>query len=104
MSQVSEIKCPSCGQWSQWTNRIDAKCPHCGAYLDPMRVEYAEERRLNTERARRDSYLVIQPNEDPVVGMFKQFINWLRWGTLFGVSVIFFIIFAAVIVYGLIML
>lgn len=103
MSQ-SEIKCPVCGKWSEWTSRVDAKCPHCGAYLDPSRFLYNEERKMTTEKARRESYLVIHPNEDPVVGMFKQFVNWLRWGTFFGISVIFFVIGAAVIIYGLIML
>ena len=104
MSQISEIKCHSCGQWSNWTSRIDEKCPHCGAYLDPGRLQYAEENRVNMERNRKNSYLVINKDDDPIVQMGKQFVNWLRWTTFYGISVIYVIIALMVIVYGLIML
>jgi len=104
MSQESEIKCPACGKWSKWTNKIDETCPYCGAYLDAPRLQYAEENRLNTEKVRRDSYLVINETDDPIVQMFKQFVNWLRWATFFGISVIYFVIVIVVVLYGLVML
>ena len=104
MSQLSEIKCPSCGKWSEWTGKMNEKCPHCGAHFDPGRLQYAEEIRINTERNRENSYLVIKDTDDPLVQMFKQFVNWLRWATFYGISVIYFIIAFMVIVYGLVML
>jgi len=104
MSQISEIKCPVCGEWSKWTGKMDERCPHCNAHLDPGRLQYAAEKRINTERSTNNSYLVIKDTDDPVVQMLKQFIGWLRWGTFYGISVIFIIIAVMVILYGLVML
>jgi hypothetical protein len=104
MSEVSEIKCPACGKWCNWTSKIDETCPNCHAHLDPGRLQYAEEKRMNTEKARKNSYLIIKDTEDPIVQMFKQFINWLRWATFFGISVIYVVIAIMVIAYGLVML
>ena len=104
MSQESEIKCPTCGNWSKWTSKIDEKCPHCGAYLDHGRLQYAEQNRMNTEKVRQNSYLVIKETDDPIVQMFKQFVNWQRWSTIYGISVIYFVIVIVVVLYGLVML
>ena len=104
MSQISEIKCPVCGKWSKWTSKMDEKCPNCNAYLDPGRLQYAEEKRINTEKNRKNSYLIIKDTDDPVVQMLKQFVNWLRWSTFYGISVIYFIIVIMVVLYGLVML
>jgi len=104
MSQVSEIKCPVCGKWSKWTNKIDERCPGCGAHLDPSRLQYAEEKRITTETQRQNSYLVVKESDDPLVQMGKQFVNWLRWATFYGISVIYVVIAIAVILFGLVML
>ena len=104
MSQVSEIKCPVCGKWGEWTSKIDEKCPHCGAYLDHGRLLYAEERKIKAEQAKQNSYLIIKETDDPLVQMGKQFVNWLRWATFYGISVIYFIIAFVVVLYGLVML
>ena len=104
MSQVSEIKCPICGEWCKWTSKIDEKCPNCHERLDPGRFQYAEEKRINTERDRDNSYLIIKDTDDPIVQMFKQFIGWLRWTTFYGISVVFFVIAIMVIVFGLAMI
>ena len=104
MSQVSEIKCPVCGKWCDWTGKIDEKCPNCHSHLDPGRLQYAEEKRINSEKDKTDSYLIIKDTDDPIVLMLKQFIHWLRWTTFYGISVIFIVIAVMVIVYGLIML
>jgi endogenous inhibitor of DNA gyrase (YacG/DUF329 family) len=104
MSQVSEIKCPVCGKWSNWTDKIDARCPNCNEQFNPERVRYAEERRINTERVRNEGYLIIKDSDDPVIQMSKQFVNWLRWTTFYGISVIFFFIAIMIIVFGLVML
>ncbi len=104
MSQNSEIKCPVCEKWSKWTGKIDERCPHCNAYLDPGRFLYAEEKRVINERNKRDSYLVMEKSDDPLVQMARQFVNWLRWTTFYGISVIYFIIAIMVVAYGLFML
>jgi len=104
MSQISEIKCPGCGKWSEGTGKIDEKCPHCGAYYNPGRVHYAEQTRINTARNKENSYLLIKDTDDPLVNMGKQFLNWLRWTTFYGISVIYFVIALMVVVFGLVML
>jgi hypothetical protein len=104
MSQVSEIKCPTCGKWSNWTNKIDEKCPHCNSYLDPERHKYAEEMRVTAEAMRQNSYLLVKDTDDPVIQMGKQFTNWLRWTTFYGISVIYFVIALMIIVFGIVAL
>jgi predicted amidophosphoribosyltransferase len=104
MSKLSEIKCPVCGKWSEWTGKMDERCPHCNAHLDPGRLQYAEEQRINIEKNKENSYLVLKDTDDPIVQMFKQFVHWLRWATFYGISVVYIIIAVMVILYGLVML
>jgi hypothetical protein len=104
MSKVSEIKCPVCEKWSNWTGKIDERCPNCNAQLDAGRFRYAEENRINAEKIKKDSYLIIKDTDDPVVQIFKEFVNWLRWATFYGISVIYFVIGIMIIIYGLVML
>jgi hypothetical protein len=100
MSQVSEIKCPSCRKWGKWTGKMDERCEHCHEHLEAGRLHYAEEIKINTEKNRKNSYLIIKENEDPLVKMFKEFVNWLRWSTFYGISAIYFVIAFMIIVYG----
>ena len=102
MSQVSEIKCSVCGEWCKWNNQIDEKCPHCQAYLDPGRYQYAQEKKSHTEANRQSSYLLVNDTDDPIVQMAKQFFNWLRWGTIYGVSVLVFIVAILLVAFGLV--
>lgn len=104
MSQVSEMKCPVCGKWCNWTSKIDARCPNCNAQLHSARYKYEEERRMNTERIKTTGYLIVKDSDDPVVQMVKQFINWLRWTTFYGVSIIFFFVAFMIVVFGLVIL
>jgi len=104
MSQINEIKCPVCGKWSNWTGKIDERCPHCNAHLDPVRFQYEEQRKINTEQTLKDSYLIIKDTDDTIVQTSKEFINLLRWTTFYGMSIIYFVIAAMIIIFGLIML
>jgi hypothetical protein len=104
MGQVSEIKCPVCGKWSNWTGKIDERCPNCGAQLDPGRFQYAEEKRINTENIQKNSYLILKDTDDPIIQMGKQFINWLRWTTFYGISAIYFVVVIMIVLFGLVML
>ena len=104
MSNVSEIKCPTCGEWGNWTSKIDERCTNCGEQLDPRRYAYEEDRRVTTERIKNESYLIIKDTDDPIVQMFKQFVNWLKWATFYGISEIYFVIAIIIILYGLVMI
>lgn len=104
MGKFSEIKCPGCGKWCNWTSRMDEKCPNCDAQLDPVRFQYEEEKRITAEMLQKNNYFLIKDTDDPVVQMFKQFTNWLRWTTLYGISVIYFVIVIMIILFGLAMI
>ena len=104
MSLESEIKCPHCGKWSKWTGKVDARCPYCGEYLEPGRVQHAEDVKTNYDKARKSGFLVIKSTDDPIVKILKEFVNWIRWTTFYGISVIYIIIAFLVIVYGLVMI
>ena len=104
MSQISEIKCPNCGQWSKWTDKVDDKCPHCGAYFEPGRLLYAEEKKMITARNRESGYLVIHENDDPIIKILKEFVNWIRWGTFYGISVMYVIIAVMIVLYGVVLI
>ncbi len=104
MSQISEVKCPHCGQWSKWTGSVGDKCPHCGQYFEPQRILYAEEKKMITARNREAGYLVIHENDDPIIKILKEFVNWIRWGTFYGISVIYIIIAIGIVLYGLVIL
>lgn len=104
MSQISERKCPTCGKWSNWTGKIDERCPHCNSHLDPTRYKYAEEQRITAERMYKAGVLDIKDTDDPIIQMFKQFINWLLWTTFYGISIIYVFIAVMIVLYGLVML
>ncbi|OCX54646.1 hypothetical protein BEL04_10490 [Mucilaginibacter sp. PPCGB 2223] len=104
MSQLSEIKCPVCAQWSNWTGKVDAKCPHCGAQLEPEHLKYEQEKKARTEQTKESSYLIIKDTDDTIVQMGKQFVNWLRWSTFFGISVIYFFVALMILVFGVVAL
>jgi len=103
MSQISEIKCPVCGKWSNWTGKIDETCPHCSAQLDPGRFQYEEQKRIHAENIQKNSYLVVNDTDDPIIQMGKQFINWLRWTTFYGISAIYFVVVIMIVLFGLVM-
>ncbi|HVV56507.1 MAG TPA: hypothetical protein VHC47_14325 [Mucilaginibacter sp.] len=101
---LNEIKCPHCGHWVTWHSHIDERCPNCGEYLEKDRFLHAQAKKADEESKRASGYLVISESDDTIVQIFKEFVNWLRWGTFFGISVIYFVIAIAVVIYGLILL
>jgi len=101
---VSEIKCPNCGKWSNWNGKSEETCPHCGQHLDPGRFRYAEEQKVIYHRNRQNGFMAIKGDDDPVIKIFKEMVNWVRWTTFYGISVIYIIIAVMVILYGLVMI
>lgn len=99
MSNISEIKCPKCGQWNPWTDKEDDKCAGCGNYLEPDRHRHAEEVKVQDSKM---NYLVIKETDENLVQLGKIFINGLRWGSYLGAVVFFLFIAAMIVVFGLI--
>ena len=104
MSQVDEIKCPACGKWCNWTGKVNEKCPNCGSLLDSEHFQYAEEKRIYAEKNQGSSYLVIKDTDDTIVQMAKQFVNWLKWTTFYGLSIVYVFLAILLVLFGLVML
>jgi hypothetical protein len=96
MNQVSEIKCPHCGKWTEWNGQVDDKCPHCGGFLDPQLFSREEEKKIEKELKEKE-YLFIRPEDGFIKRSFKRFLNFARWWTYF-VPMIFFILITLIIV------
>ncbi len=103
MSQLSIIKCPSCGQWSNRAGKDDDKCEKCGAYLEPERFLRSEEHRIEEDQ-RKDNYLVVKESDETIVQLGKLFINAMRWGSYFGAVLFFIAITVMLVIFGLIAL
>lgn len=99
MSNQSEIKCPSCGQWNPWTNKVDDKCAGCGNLLEPQRYKQEEERRIQDGKM---NYIVINESDENIVQLGKIFVNALRWGSYLGAVLFFLGITAMIVVFGLV--
>ena len=42
-------KCPHCGEWTVWNNKLNDRCTHCSELLDQRRIKEVE---LHHERER----------------------------------------------------
>lgn len=102
MSQTSEIKCPECGQWSQWASKIDETCVHCGANLEPERLQYATERMHYEANRKKSDFLVVKDSDETIVEIFKIFLSPIRYATYYGVALIFVAVAIMLVVFGLI--
>jgi hypothetical protein len=101
MSQINEIKCPACGQWGQWTGKIDEKCEHCGGLLNPERFLYVEESRINEENQKKNDYFLVKDSDETIVQLFKIFLNPVRWGAFYGGAFVFILVAIMLVVFGM---
>jgi hypothetical protein len=89
MSQVREIKCPHCGEWTMWAGHIDDRCLYCNGFLEPQRFSREVEKKVNKEVLKENDYLFIKPTDSPLIRDFKKFINSFRW-VVFYLQILFF--------------
>jgi len=101
MSQVSEIKCPHCGQWGQWNSKIDETCAHCTAYLDPVRLSQEKERVFYEQNRKKSDFLIVKESDETIVQIFKIFMTPIRTATYYGVGLIFVVVAILLVVFGL---
>ena len=90
MTQIREIKCPHCGQWSMWQGEVDDRCLYCNGFLEPQRFSREIEKRINKELQKEEDYFFIKPEDGPITRMVKQFFNSIRW-IAYYVQIIFFL-------------
>src|SRR6185312_2573673 len=89
MTQVSEIRCPHCGQWTMWQGNIDDRCISCGEFLETRQFSREVEKKINKELKAEDDYFALKPNDGPVIRLFKEFFNFFRWSVYYVQLVIF---------------
>jgi len=101
MSQVSEVKCPECGQWNKSTGKVDEKCAGCNEYLEPERFAHAEAVKIS-EAGNGSYYLTIRDTDETIVQIFKMFINSVRWGAYYIAMLFFVFIVLLLAIFGLV--
>ena len=79
MSQVREIKCPHCKDWTLWSGHIDDRCLHCDGFLEPQRFSREVERKVRREVIKENDYFFIRPADGDLKRGIKGFLNSIRW-------------------------
>ena len=90
MSQVREIKCPHCGEWTMWNGLVDDRCLFCDEFLEPQRFSREVEKKISKELLKENDYFFIKPEDGPIKRWCKSFLNLVRWWAYY-VQVLFFI-------------
>jgi hypothetical protein len=101
MTQVSEIRCPHCGNWTMWQGNVDDRCINCGEFLETRRFSREIEKRINKELKAEDDYFAIKPTDGPVKRLFKRTFNTFRWSMYYVQLVIFTLITILIFVISL---
>ena len=90
MSQVSEKKCPHCGEWTLWKGDVDDRCLYCGEFLEPNRFSREVERKIGEEVKKENDYFALKSSDGPIKREIKIFLNSFRW-MLYYLEIAFFI-------------
>jgi len=79
MSQVREIKCPHCGEWTMWQGDVDDRCLYCDGFLEPQRFSREVEKKVNKELLKENDYFFIKPDDRAFTRWWKKSLNDMRW-------------------------
>ena len=90
MSQIREIKCPHCGEWTMWNGEVDDRCLFCNEFLEPKRFSREVEKQINRELLKENDYFFIKPDDGTLARWFKSILNKVRW-LAYYVQIAFFI-------------
>jgi phage FluMu protein Com len=97
MSDVKEIKCPHCGEWTMWSGHIDDRCLYCNGFLETREYAIHIEKKIRKEVINEDDFLFINPNDGFFKRWLKQILNFVRWGGYY-IAIVFFIVVTLLIV------
>ena len=97
MSQVREIKCPHCGEWTMWNGNVDDRCLFCDEFLEPQRFSREIEKKVVTEVKKENDYFALSPADSHLKRRVKLFLNSVRWMAVY-LQIAFFIFITAIIV------
>jgi len=90
MSQVCEIKCPHCGQWTLWKGDVDDRCLYCDSFLEPQRFSREIEKKIVTQVKKENDYFALKPTDGRIKREVKIFFNSFRW-LIYYFEIAFFI-------------
>jgi hypothetical protein len=90
MTQIREIKCPHCGQWTMWTGAVDDRCLYCDEFLEPQRFSREIEKKIGKELTKENDYFFVKPTDGPFMRRIKNFFNSIRW-LIYYFQILFFI-------------
>jgi hypothetical protein len=79
MTQIREIKCPNCGEWTMWQGGLDDRCLFCGGFLESRQFSREVEKKINKQLKEEDDYLFVGPGDGTVKQWFKRSLNRVRW-------------------------
>jgi len=97
MSQVRELKCPHCGEWTMWNGHVDDRCLNCSEFLEPQRFSREVEKKISRELIKENDYFFIRPEDGLLKRWCKGFLNTLRWWAYY-VQIAFFIFVTTLLV------
>lgn len=97
MSQVRELKCPHCGEWTMWNGLVDDRCLNCSEFLEPQRFSREIEKKISTELLKENDYFFIKPEDGQLKRWCKAFLNLVRWWAYY-VQIAFFIFVTTLLV------
>jgi hypothetical protein len=72
---MSQKKCPSCQQWSNWSQKLDDKCEHCGALLEGQRIAEIRQREKMVSRPMTFNKRKIEPGDSLGKAIYKRVFN-----------------------------
>ncbi|HEY4323743.1 MAG TPA: hypothetical protein VGN20_07145 [Mucilaginibacter sp.] len=90
MTQIREIKCPHCGEWTMWTGAVDDRCLYCDEFLEPQRFSREIEKKIGKELTKENDYFFIKPTDGLIKREIKSFLNSFRW-LIYYLQILFFI-------------
>ncbi len=61
---TGEKKCPECGKWSGWQQKLDDKCEHCGALLSPGDKK-RQENIAQQQKENQENWIFYIQDDDP---------------------------------------
>lgn len=90
MSQVREIKCPHCGEWTLWKGQVDDRCLYCDEFLESNRFSREIEKKITDEIKKESDFFALKPDDSPFKRRTKLLLNSFRW-TVYYLEIAFFI-------------
>ncbi|RZJ93773.1 MAG: hypothetical protein EOO60_04545 [Hymenobacter sp.] len=73
----SSKKCIHCLQWSEWQQRNEDRCEHCGELLSPLAYEEAQQAVIRAHQQPPSAFIL---HIDPQDGLLKRLFKRLVYG------------------------